>query len=104
MLAGSELIRLTDFSRAVGPFSSRPYMAEIPPSAKGEPEIRPSALAPTFLLIVKVISRHRRETLIWYEIVANVVDTADKNGAYVRLREKTALFTRLLVIQADFMG
>ena len=54
------------------------------------------------LLIVKVISRYRHETLIWDEIVSNVVDTADKDGAHVQLREETALFTDSLVIQVDF--
>jgi hypothetical protein len=37
-------------------------------------------------------------------MVANVIDTADKDGAYVQLKEETALFTRLMVIQVDFVG
>ena len=45
------------------------------------------------ILIVKTISRRRRKKLIWDEIVAIVVNAADKNGAYAQLREETALFT-----------
>src|SRR5659263_687429 len=47
LLASNEGIRRTEFKTAVGPILSRPYIGDIPPSAKGVRESRPSADAPT---------------------------------------------------------
>ncbi len=47
LLPWIEFILDTDFKRAVGPFLSLPYIADMPPSAKGSLESLPSAEAPT---------------------------------------------------------